>query len=327
MRFYANSLLAMLLLLLAASCGSRERYVKCAGQVWHTEYHATFCGPASLADSLPNVFSRVGTSLSAFDPASLVSRINSGATDSADTHFERVYRAAAKVHAASSGAFDPTVAPLVAAWGFGKVKHPSADTLRIDSLLKFVGMNLTRLDGNRVIKADRRVRFDFSAIAKGYGCDMAGAMLRRNGVSSYLVEVGGEIAVAGNSPSGGLWAISIDSPQSDPDGSRHDSQCVIETTDCGIATSGNYRNFIDLPSGRIAHTVSPATGRPVQTDVVSATVVAADCMTADAFATACMAMTSADAFAMLQAQRLAGMLILADGSVRYTPKFEALIRK
>lgn len=327
MRFYANSLLATLFLFLAASCGSRGGYVKCAGQVWHTEYHATFNGPASLADSLTAVFGRVGLSLSAFDPASLVSRINSGATDSTDADFVRVYRAAAKVYTASRGAFDPTVAPLVAAWGFGKVKRPSADTLRLDSLLRFVGMKHTRLNGSRIIKNDPRVRFDFSAIAKGYGCDMAGAMLRRNGVSSYLVEVGGEIAAAGKSPSGGLWTVSIDRPLSDPDGGRHASQCIIEITDCGIATSGNYRNFIDLPSGRIAHTVSPATGRPVQTDVVSATVVAPDCMTADAFATACMAMTSTDAFAMLQAQRLAGMLILADGSVKATPKFEALIRK
>lgn len=313
--------------LLTGCSNTTDGFIRTEGEVWHTIYHITYEGHKSLADSVVPILEKVGASVSAFDPRSTVSRINRAESDSSDEYFTLVYNAARKVFQCSGGAFDPTVEPLVAAWGFGRYNRPTSDTARIDSILKFVGITKTSLKDGRVVKSDPRISFDFSAIAKGFGCDEVGRMLSRNGVKNYLVEIGGEIAMSGVSPSGDKWAVSIDRPIDDAEGQTHSSACVVELTDCGMATSGNYRNFQKVNGQRIAHTINALTGYPVQTDVVSATVVASDCMLADAFATACMASSSADAIKMLTNEHLEGMLILADGSVKTTPGFEKLIRK
>lgn len=299
-------------------------YVMEDGMVWNTTYHITFKGSPHLRDSVMAILNDVGKSLDVFDSTSLVSRVNSADSLRVDSHFIKVYNASRLVNVASGGMFDPTLSPLITAWGFGPGHKLSADTLAIDSILEFVGIAKTRLVGDMIVKDDPRVQFNFSAVAKGYGCDEVANMFRRNGVYDYLVEIGGEIALSGKNPRGGKWKVSIDRPLQTDSTVSHDACGVIELTDAGMATSGNYRNYKKEGGKTFGHTISPLTGRPVATDVISATVIAPTAMEADAAATACMASGSEKSKAMLRQLRFEGMLILSDSSIWTTPKFSSL---
>lgn len=179
----------------------------------------------------------------------------------------------------------PLVGPLVDLWGFGSPgDRPEPDSAAVRRTLQLTGMNKTDMRGP-VVKRAPGMKFDFAAIAKGYGVDRVAEMLRRNGCENYLVEVGGDVAALGLNPRGEVWHVKIEMPDGGDGGS------MLELDDMCVATSGNYRNYRERPDGsRYGHTISPLTGYPVMTDVLSASVVAPTCATADALATACMAM-------------------------------------
>lgn len=302
----------------------RERYRNVEGMVWNTTYHITFKGDKALGDSILEVLSDVGKSLNVFDKNSLTSKVNNRKETEVDKAFSDVYEISVKVNRASGGMFDPTLSPLITAWGFGPGHTISSDSLSTDSILAYVGIGKTTLSGKILSKEDIRTEFNFSAVAKGYGCDMVAEMFRRNGVSDYLIEIGGEIAVGGESPRGGKWNISIDSPVESATEVIHDSYIVISVTDAGIATSGNYRNYLRQGDKSFGHTISPVTGRPVTTDVISATVVAPTCAEADAAATACMAAGKTVGAKMLEALGYDGLLILSDSTAWMTEGFKQL---
>ena len=295
--------------------------------VWNTVYNITYRGPESLQDSIMPVLDSVSKSASAFDSLSLVSRINRGEELPLDDILKRLYLASVDINRHSGGKFDPTVGPLVTAWGFGKGHTPTADTLNIPTLLKYVGISKTRLgEGGRLIKDDPRIEFNFSAIAKGLGCDAVAEMLERNGVTDYLIEIGGEIRSSGHSPRGARWRVQIDAPVASADSVIHESQCVVTLEDIGIATSGNYRNFHQENGRRFGHTINPLTGRPATTDVASATVAAPTTMEADGYATAIMAMGSRDARRMVDSLRLAAYVVTTDGKVWVSDSFNPLLQ-
>lgn len=313
--------------LVCGSACSRYGYNKAEGMIWNTVWHATFNGPASLADSIPEILRQVGHSVSVFDDSSVCSLVNSSDSAMVDSHFRQIYEMTEKIHALTDGAFDPTLSPVIDAWGFGRSHKATADTARIDSIMSFVGLDKTTLrKNNMLVKKHKLVRFNFSAIAKGYGADAVGCMFRRNGVSDYLIEIGGEIASGGNNPEGGKWRISVDSPDRDalPASS---SRCMIEVTDCGVATSGDYRNYhSDNSNGIYGHTIDASTGRPAGTDVISATVVARSAMEADAIATACMAMGSERIKKLSDRHpEIKVMIILQDSSVWMSKSFETVL--
>lgn len=311
-------------LITLVSCGRGYRNLE--GMVWHTTFHITYESDRDLTDSIYKVLDEVGRSLNFFDDLSLVSKVNANDSTDVDADFIRVYEMSRMVNNETAGAFDPTLGPLIDAWGFGRGHEATSDTLRLDSLLQITGIDKTHLENGRLIKSDKGIRFNFSAIAKGYGCDRIGEMLERNGVTSYLVEIGGEICCKGQGPradSDGKWRVSIDKPII-TDSLIHESQCVIAVTDCGIATSGNYRNFHQGDGSRYGHTISSITGRPVQTDVLSATVIAPTAMEADAFATSMMAMGKEKSAALADRFGLATLLILSDGSIWQNSAFEKL---
>ena len=160
------------------------------GLVWNTSFHITYRGSESLGDSALSVLARVGRSLSVFDSTSLVSRVNRQDSTLVDTDFIRVYVMSRKINRASDGAFDPTLSPLITAWGFGKGHKANADTTRIDSIMNYVGINKTHLHRDSIIKNDPRIEFNFSAIAKGYGCYAVAEMFEKNGVTDFLIEIG-----------------------------------------------------------------------------------------------------------------------------------------
>lgn len=308
--------------LLLSSCGSKYR--KMEGMIWNTSFHITYDSDRDLSDSVYATLKEIDKSLNVFDESSLVSKANTGDSIRVDRDFLNVYEMSRKIHACTSGAFDPTLGPLIDAWGFGKGHTASADTLRLDSLLAITGLNRTKIENNILFKENPLIRFNFSAIAKGYACDRVAEMLRRNGAGSCLVEIGGEIACHGQSPSGENWRISIDKPIF-TDSVVHESQCVISITDSGIATSGNYRNFHKSGDRIFGHTISSKTGRPVQTDVLSATVIAPTAMEADALATSMMALGSKESAALAEKLGVATLLILNDGTIWLNDAFSALI--
>ncbi|MDE6403474.1 MAG: FAD:protein FMN transferase, partial [Muribaculaceae bacterium] len=185
-------------------------------------------------------------------------------------------------------------------FGFGDQKSTSPDDAVIDSVLATVGIADCHIVGDSIVKKHPDTTFNFSAVTKGYGCDMIAAMFRRNGVGNYLIEIGGEIALNGHNRRGKPWRVMIDAPVDSVAG--HRGLLTIEPEQGGVATSGNYRNYRDMPDGRrIGHTISAVTGRPVVTNTLSATVIAPDCATADALATACMAMHPDSAVSMIRA--------------------------
>lgn len=304
--------------------GGSGKYRESDGMVWNTTYHILWNGPQELGDSVMKTLEEVGSSLNVFDTTSLVARVNAAEKPvEIDRHFAKVYEMSRKIWEESEGMFDPTLSPLITAWGFGPGHRATSDTLRLDSLMKFVGFSKTRLEGNRLFKEDPRIVFNFSAVAKGYGCDAVAEMFERNGVKDYMVEIGGEIRCEGKSPRHSDWNISIDRPVRST-GVIHESQAVVSLKGGGVATSGNYRNFKAEGSGAIGHTISAQTGRPMSTDVLSATVLAPDAMQADAMATACMTLGSKKSLELCKKLDCPVMLILADTTLM-SDSFKKLI--
>lgn len=306
---------------LLASCSRAPVYQQLDGSTWNTLYHIVYKSPVNLDDSIRLVMKQVELSLSPFIDSSLISRVNRGEPVAVDSMIAEVFTTSVAVNRHSGGMFDPTVAPLVNLWGFGYRDNDGVTPTdaMIDSVLLSVGIAGCTLDTVTGIihKKSPATEFNFSAITKGFGCDMIASMFRRNGVTDYMIEIGGEIAMSGVNDRGKPWRIQIDSPIMNDTAIVHERLAVIAPGDCGIATSGNYRNFRRDENGNpsFGHTISPVTGRPVSSMVASATVIAPGCMLADALATACMAMNPDSALAMIE--RIDGasvLLIKPDGN-------------
>lgn len=281
--------------------------------------------------AVDSVLVAVNASMSTYDPASEISRLNASA-DTAPVALTPglafVMREALAVHAASGGRFDVTVGPLVEAWGFGAARRDSApptDRL-LDSLETFVGSDKLSLRGDSLARADARVRIDLSAIAKGYGVDQVSRLLSARGLTDHLVEIGGELRARGTNLQGEPFRVGIEEP--DPDRVR--VRLAVMLSDRALATSGNYRNYYDVDGVRYVHTLDPRTGRPVRHTLLAASVLHAECSMADAWATALMAAGPDSAWVLAQANDL-DVLLLIDGGAgqvteRATPGFQAVIR-
>lgn len=227
-------------------------------------------------------------SLSTYIPNSEISTFNN--EDSLlyqSNYFFPVLERSRAVYESTGGAFDPTVAPLVNAWGFGPGKEQQLlDTAAVNSLLKNVGFEKIQFDDKVARKLNEGIKIDFSAIAKGYGVDVVADYLESQGVNNYMVEIGGEVRCRGISQRGDVWRIGIEDPTNMMEGQKLHSTVYLK--DRSMATSGNYRNFYVQNGRKISHTISPFTGFPVEHSLLSASVFAKDCMTADAYATAFM---------------------------------------
>lgn len=291
--------LCLLVATLMSGCAGRGDWRLAEGAVWNTTYRITYRAERDMADSIMTVFRQVENSLSPFNGKSLISRINRNETDSTDILLRRVFAISSDVCRESGGRFDPTVSPLVNLWKFGYTGKVAPDSVweptqaRIDSALQYVGLpDCAITPEGRIRKKSSGTTFNFSAVTKGYACDLMLDMLRRNGVKDAMVEIGGEVAVGGQSPRGDSWRLQIDTPVFSADSIVHQALEIIEVRDCGVATSGNYRNYHQSSAGRVGHTIDPRSGRPVKSPFLSVTVIASGCGEADAYATALMATPS-----------------------------------
>ena len=333
-----NILQFVALILISASlsgCVKDKTWQKNQGMIWNTVWHVTYYGDADALTVAIDSLKSVEHSLSVFDDNSLISYINHNDCGPADRHIKNVYDMSIQVNKASNGLFDPTLSPLIEAWGFGENHIPTADTTLVKSLLPSVGINLTRIEDGILYKSTPQMAFNFSAVAKGYGVDVAAKALMDKGCHNLMFEIGGEIVCRGHNPEGKKWRILIETPDEEylkevfknEETPIFTDNLIVELNDEALATSGNYRNYHSESGQTYGHTISAKTGFPVKTDILSASVIAPTCMEADALATACMVMGSADAMAMLLEKDLAGAFILYSGEVMVNDKMKQHLAK
>lgn len=298
--FFLTFLVIGTILILNESKQEQPQYRTAQGLVFGTRYNVTYLYNADLQPDIDHTLALVDSALSMFNAESTISAVNrSESIQVTDTMFLKVYRRAMEISAMTGGAFDITVAPAVNAWGFG-FKH--AENIRqatIDSLMEITGYHKIHEQDGLITKDDPRIMLDCSAIAKGFGSDMVAAMFRSKGIKDFMVEIGGEIVVSGHNPKGNLWGIGISKPVDDSLSINNELQTVIKVSDIAMATSGNYRNFYVKNGRKYAHTIDPHTCQPVSHSLLSATVFAPDCATADALATSMMVMGLDSAQALL----------------------------
>lgn len=268
-----------------------QPYYTINGLIFGTVYNITYQYNGDLKAEIDEELRRFDGSLSPFNDTATITRINRNEEIVPDTFFTNVFKRSMEISRETDGAFDITVAPLANAWGFGFKKGAFPDSAMIDSLLDITGYAKVALsDEGKVVKQDERMMLSCSAVAKGYAVDVIAQFLTRKGIHNFMVDIGGEIVTRGANPKKGPWRIGINKPVDDSLSINQDLQTVLNATDVGIATSGNYRNFYYKDGKKYAHTIDPRTGYPVQHNILSATVVAKDCMSADAYATAFMVM-------------------------------------
>jgi thiamine biosynthesis lipoprotein len=316
------------------SCNQQcQNYLSLAGFTQGTSYHITYCSPSmeNYQLEIEKLLKDFDSSLSAYNPASTISRVNQEVKSAmVDAYFIEAFQAAREVHAATGGAFDITIGPVVNAWGFGPGKKQTADSSLIDSLLEFVGMDKVQLKGKKIIKDDPRIKLDANGIAQGQSVDLVCQFLEKKGVKNYLVEIGGEVKTLGKNPDGNIWRIGVDKPIDKNLVPGQNLQAIIALKDQALATSGNYRRFYEEGGVKYSHSIDPKTGYPIQSRLLSATVLAKECITADAYATAFMIMGLEKSFAFASNRdNLEVYLIFSDKEgnfqVKYTEGFKEVL--
>lgn len=307
-------------------------FQKDEGMVFGTIYHITYQSDTNYQKEIEAELQKVDNSLSPFNKTSIISCVNRNEKVKVDEMFSEVFQLAEKISGDTYGAFDITVAPMVNAWGFGfKTGNPPTKQT-IDSLRAIVGFHTVSLQDGYVIKKNPKTMLDCSAIAKGYGTDVVARFLKKKGVQNFMVEIGGEIVVNGNSEKLQPWRIGINKPTDDSLNTSQAIQDVVSVSNIAMATSGNYRNFYYKNGKKYAHTIDPKTGYPVQHNILSATVFADDCATADAYATSFMVLGLDGAKKILEKHpELCAYLIYSDqkgsNQIWYSPSLQKKLGK
>lgn len=307
-------------------------FQKDEGMVFGTIYHITYQSDTNYQKEIEAELQKVDNSLSPFNKTSIISRINRNEKVKVDEMFSEVFQLAEKISGDTDGAFDITVAPMVNAWGFGFKTGTPPTRQTIDSLRAIVGFHTVSLQDGYVIKKNPKTMLDCSAIAKGYGTDVVARFLKKKGVQNFMVEIGGEIVVNGNNEKLQPWRIGINKPTDDSLNTSQAIQDVVSVSNIAMATSGNYRNFYYKNGKKYAHTIDPKTGYPVQHNILSATVFADDCATADAYATSFMVLGLDGAKKILEKHpELCAYLIYSDqkgsNQIWYSPSLQKKLGK
>ncbi len=296
--------LIALLTLIFLGCVSAPHYRTVDGLMLGTTYHIvaeTTLSSQQIFEEMERINNKAIASMSIFDTNSLLSRINRNECDLIDLHIARNIEIASKINTLTPR-YDITVKPLVEAYGFAAKSREAKPN--IDSLMQFVGFSKFRIEEGRIIKDDPRLQIDLNSIAKGYVVDLIAEWLDAKGSENYIVEVGGEIRAKGVNAKGIAWRVGVDTPFDNNNSPGQYQQRVVQISGASLATSGNYRRFYYNDEGkRISHTINPQTGRSQTTTLLSATVIAPRCATADALATAFMASDEDDAIAMAENMR------------------------
>ena len=281
----------MFVALMLASCSKQPQKMVLQGLAQGSYYAITYYDAEgrNFQHEVDSIFHAVDMSVNLWVDNSIICKVNRNENVVLDDIFIDNFNISQKAAELSGGCFDPTIAPLVEAWGFSAKEGIEITPEMIDSLKLFVDYRSVHIENGRVIKANPAMKLDFNAIAQGYTSDMIGTFLESKGVSSYIVDVGGEIMARGHKPDGKPWVVGIEKPSADWDSERV-IQHRVELSDKGIVTSGSYRKYVERDGKRYSHSIDPMTGYPVDHQLLSATVVAETSVWADALASICMVM-------------------------------------
>lgn len=259
------------------------------GSVFGTYYRVTYDSQTNYQKQFDSLFYAINKSLSTYQVNSDISKLNRNEINIVDEHFENVFLVSKDIYKNTEGTFDPTIGNVVNAWDFGAEKNKFlTDSRTIDSLMQFVGLDKIKLSNN-IIEKPKASYLEFNAIAKGYAVDVISDFLKSKNVNNHLVDIGGELYAKGiNAEKQKEWRVGIENPNFD---GTQTTNKIIMLRDAAMATSGTYRKFkIDTNGNRYAHIIDTKTGYPSKTNLLSISVIAKDCMTADAYATAFKAM-------------------------------------
>ncbi len=282
--------LLILFCVVVVSCDNNPEQRRATGPVFGTTYSIIYDSSQDFETIFDSLFFAVNRSMSTYSPTSDISKVNLNETVVIDQHFETVFITSKEIYTTTQGKFDPTIGAVVNAWDFGpEGEIEELDSLKIHKLMLSVGMDKVTLS-NGVISKPKATRLDFNAIAKGYGVDVIGHYLEEKNVRNYLIEIGGEIRAKGiNSVKNSPWKVGVQHPDLSGD------QLYINTLslqDESMATSGTYRKFkLDAEGNRYTHIIDTKTGYPIRSTILSVSVVAHNCMVADAYATSIQAMS------------------------------------
>lgn len=281
--------LVILTVLCCVSCRQDPVNTKVSGQIFGTYYNITYDVNTNYKTQFDSLFYVINKSMSTYKTNSDISKLNRNEEVQVDAHFINVFNASKKIYKATKGAFDPTIGAVVNAWDFGpEGKIITLDSIKIDSLMRYVGLNKVSRKENLILKP-KETFIDFNAIAKGYGLDVIAKFLDAKQVGNYIVDIGGELHAKGiNIEKQMPWRVGVDLPRFD---GLQSVLKAISLSNEAMATSGTYRHFkVDEHGNRYAHIIDTKTGYPSKTNVLSVSVIAKNCMTADAYATAFQAM-------------------------------------
>ena len=299
-----NLLFIAIIGLFIISCNQKPKssYITFGGFTQGTTYNITYESHDSTdyQNEIDYLLAEFDTSLSTYNKFSVISKINNNESNVTDFYLRTVFKKSGELYKNTNGAFDITVAPLVNAWGFGFKNKEEITNALIDSLLEFVGFQNICIKDSIIIKVDPRVMLDVNAIAQGYSVDVIADFLEKQGITNYLVEIGGEIKTKGINKKDKQWRIGIDKPFDNNNIPGENLQAIITLSNKSLATSGNYRKFYERNGIKYSHTINPKTGYPVTHSLLSVTVITSDCMTADAYATAFMVMGLDKAFKLAE---------------------------
>ena len=278
-------------MIIFCGCNNNPTLINLEGEAQGTTWHISYLSARNInhKTAIDSLLKKIDSSMSTYLPVSFISRINKNdSTVLVDQYFIDVFNKSMEVSSKTSGLFDVTVGPLVNAWGFGFSKKENVDRNLIDSLMQYVGFKMVKLEGNKIIKDRPEIKLDFNAIAQGYTVDVLAAYLENKGIKNYLVEIGGELKAKGLKTGDG-WKVGIDKPI-ETEGAERKLEAIIYLVERAMATSGNYRKFYEEDGQKFSHIIDPRTGYPAKQNLLSATVIAKEGITADAYATAFMIM-------------------------------------
>ncbi|MEI6020895.1 MAG: FAD:protein FMN transferase [Bacteroidota bacterium] len=297
-----------------------QEAVKISGYAQGTTYHITYYDSLNrnFFEEIEKILHDFDLSVSTYVPNSIISKINRNEKDVLlDGYFITCFNKAKEVWKNTKGAFDPTVYPIVNMWGFGPGKKQKIEKSKIDSVLHFVGFNLIKLKGNRIIKKDLRVALDFNAFAQGYSVDVVSDFLKSKGIRSFVVEIGGELYASGKKPNAENWTVGIEKPIDNKEG-ENPLKAIVKLENLALATSGNYRRFVIENGIKYVHHIDPKTGYPTKNNLLSASIFAKDCISSDANATGVLVMGLENAKAFLiKHPELLAYLIYSDEKGQY----------
>ena len=278
-------------LALMSSCVNQPQKIVLQGLAQGSYYAITYFDELNrnFQHEIDSIFYAVDMSVNLWVDSSVISKVNRNEEVTLDSIFIDNFRIAQKAARLSDGYFDPTISPIVAAWGFSYKSGDSITPQLIDSLKQLVNYQKIRIENGKVVKENPNMKLDFNAIAQGYTSDLIASFLESRGIKNYLVDTGGEIMARGSKPNGQPWIVGIEKPAK-----NWDSEQVVQTRitlrDKGLVTSGSTRKYVERNGRRYSHCIDPKTGYPVEHNVLSATVMAENSVWADALASICMVM-------------------------------------